>query len=208
MRGAKGDLKNYYWLLVTLDQYELPIIVAEEIEELAQICNVLPRSIVEQISRAKKTGFRCKWKKSAKRRIYEFGGSRRMTGTCKFCGQTMMVEAGTIEQANEMATMDCKCDEGRAYRNIEDMKREAKANAEALFGIEEVPFPDENEQMKNAALLDMMDVIINNVAAGIIKKCSLTLNERTTATIFITPKDGIKIKKNYKEEFTLEANRY
>lgn len=133
----------------------------------------------------------------------------KMLGNCKFCGQSMLVEnANTPEEANEYATQNCKCDAGRNYRNIEEMKAEAKANAEALFGIEELPFPDEKEQMKNAALLDMMDIIINNVAAGIIKKCTLKLNERTTATIFITPKDGIKIKKNYKEEFVLEANHY
>lgn len=132
-----------------------------------------------------------------------------MLGNCKFCGQSMLAEnANTPDEANEFATMNCKCEEGRRYRNIEDMKTEAKSNAEALFKIEEVPFPDEKEEMKNAALLDLMDKIIDSVAAGIIKKATLKLDERTTALIQITPKDGIRIKKKLNAEYSLDANHF
>lgn len=132
-----------------------------------------------------------------------------MTGTCKYCGQTMMVVGIDDEEtANRIATEQCKCPEGMDYRNIEQMKDEAKANAEALFKIDDLPFPDEKAEMKNLALLDLMDKIIDNLAAGTVKKVSLKLDERTTATMVITKSDGITIKKNYKEEFSLEANKY
>lgn len=132
-----------------------------------------------------------------------------MTGTCKYCGQTMMVAGIEDEEyANQIATEQCKCQEGREYRNVEQMKAEAKANAEALFKIDDLPFPDEKAEMKNLALLDLMDKIIDNLAAGTIKKVSLRLDERTTATMSVKGSDAITIKKNYKEEFSLEANKY
>lgn len=131
-----------------------------------------------------------------------------MTGTCKFCGQTMMVDCSDPLIADRIATEECKCPEGMEYRNIEQMKFEAKENAKALFGLDDVPFPDEKEEEKNRRLLEMMYNIIDNLAAGTMKRCSIKLNERTTATLFITKEDGIKIKKNYKEEFVLEANHF
>ena len=133
-----------------------------------------------------------------------------MLGECRFCHQTMLVEGETEQELADLyATNHCKCPEGMRFRNIEDMKYAAKANAEALFKIDdEVPFPDDARILKNQALLKLMDNVIDAVAAGVIEKCSLKINERTTAQIFITAKDGIRIKKNYKEEYVLEANHY
>lgn len=130
-----------------------------------------------------------------------------MTGTCKYCGQTMMVEANNIEEADNIATNECKCQEGREYRNVEQMKAEAKANAEAMFKID-LPFPEVKEEMKNFELLDLMDKIIDNLAAGTIKEVSLKLDERITAIMRVKGSDAITIKKKYKEEFSLEANKY
>ena len=130
-----------------------------------------------------------------------------MTGTCKFCGQTMKVEdAENQKAADDYASMHCKCKEGMAFRNIEDMKDAAKANAESLF-----PLPEkacEKETHDHAELLKLMNCIIENVAEGIIEKATVKVSERVTASIFITAKDGIRIKKNYKEEYVLEANHY
>lgn len=130
-----------------------------------------------------------------------------MLGECKFCRQTMIVEDATEQTAADLyATRNCECQEGRRFRNVEDMKEAAKANAEALF-----PAPEGTtsaELVKHMELIGMMEKIIDNVAAGVIEKCTLKINERTTASIFITATDGIRIKKNYKEEYTLEANRH
>ncbi len=129
-----------------------------------------------------------------------------MTGVCKFCGQHMMVEAADQEYADKIATDECKCQEGREYRNIEEMKVEAKAYAENLFKID-LPFPEEEEERKNLMLLDLMDLIIENLAAGSIKSCSLGLNSRVTAKMKATS-SGLEIKKKYNEESTLTANKY
>lgn len=130
-----------------------------------------------------------------------------MTGTCKFCGQTMIVEnAESQKAADEYASMHCKCDQGRNYRNIEDMKDAAKENAKALFTVPEDA--SEKKIHENEELLKLMNCIIENVAEGVIEKATVKVNERVTASIFITTKDGIRIKKNYKEEYVLEANHY
>ena len=130
-----------------------------------------------------------------------------MTGTCKFCNQTMIVDGAENQQAaDEYATEHCRCEEGRAYRNIEQMKKEAKENAADLF-----PLPEGancKEKVRHELMLKTMNCIIDNVADGIIQKATIKINERVTASIFITAKDGIRIKKNYKEEYVLEANHY
>ena len=133
-----------------------------------------------------------------------------MIGECKFCRQTMIVEDAADQQnANDYATMHCECQEGRRFRNIEDMKAAAKANAEALFKIDDdVPFPDDVLRAKNKKLLELMNNAIDVIAEGAIRKCTLRIDDRTTATILITAKDGIRIKKNYKNEYVLEANQY
>ena len=130
-----------------------------------------------------------------------------MTGTCKFCNQTMIVQdAENQNEADNYATMNCNCKEGREYRNIEDMKDAAKENAKSLFTLPDNP--TEKQIKEHDELIKLMGNIIDNVAEGNIEKCSLKISERITASIFITAKDGIRIKKNYKEEYVLEANHY
>ena len=41
-------------------------------------------------------------------------------GTCKFCGQQQVVEAYNQEVANERATANCKCEEGKRFRKKEE----------------------------------------------------------------------------------------
>lgn len=64
MAGYKD--KSHYWMKVTLDKYEFPLVVAETREELAEIVNVKPATISEEISRAKRTGMRCQYVKIPK----------------------------------------------------------------------------------------------------------------------------------------------
>lgn len=128
-------------------------------------------------------------------------------GTCKFCGQTMMVEGiETQLSRDDYASKNCKCKEGMRYRNIEDVKEAAKANAEALFVLD--PHASAEQIKKHKDLLNLLNCIIENVAEGIIEKSSVKIGERTSVSIFITSLDGIRIKKSYKEDYVLEANRH
>lgn len=118
-----------------------------------------------------------------------------MTGTCKFCGQTMLTNCTTQESADYEAEMNCKCQEGMNYRNTEDMKEAAKANINALF-------EDESDETV-ALMMHAVDVL----AEGNIKSVSFKLDERTKGTLILTTDEGIKIKKNYKEDYELKANK-
>lgn len=46
---------------VSKDKYELPLVVADSVEELAELCGVKVRSIREYMSHSKKNGRRCKY---------------------------------------------------------------------------------------------------------------------------------------------------
>lgn len=65
--------EQFYWLKVTLDEYELPLIVAETREELATLSGVKAKSITEEISRKTRTGRKCQWQKIYREeyKIYE-----------------------------------------------------------------------------------------------------------------------------------------
>lgn len=50
------------WMLVTSDEYELPLAVADTASELAEICGVRENNIISSISHFKaKNHKRCKW---------------------------------------------------------------------------------------------------------------------------------------------------
>lgn len=119
-----------------------------------------------------------------------------MLGNCRYCGQQMMTEETTQKRADYVAEMNCTCKEGMEHRNTENMIADAKENVEALFS-------DEDEKTTT-----VMRVAIEALAAGTIKSVSIKIDERTSCKIIRTAKDGIKIKKDYKENFVLEANKF
>lgn len=51
------------WMLIDLNHDELPIEVADTARELAQICGVKEKTIIQSVSRAKRMGIRCRYVK-------------------------------------------------------------------------------------------------------------------------------------------------
>lgn len=51
------------YMEVTLDEYELPVVVADSVKELAEICHVSANTISSCISHEKSMGKRTKYKK-------------------------------------------------------------------------------------------------------------------------------------------------
>lgn len=60
----------------------------------------------------------------------EYEAIRDMTGTCKFCGQIMMVKASSQMDADRMASENCNCD------NILKKNKRLEDNIEQLCGEE------------------------------------------------------------------------
>lgn len=49
------------WMEITLDDYELPVAIAESRVRLAEMVGVEPETISEQICRYRKHGMKCKY---------------------------------------------------------------------------------------------------------------------------------------------------
>lgn len=59
------------------------------------------------------------------------------TGTCRFCGQQLIVhgsEEMTAPQLEEAATMQCDCDDAKAYQETAQRRDKAKQRVKELFG--------------------------------------------------------------------------
>ena len=51
-----------FWMVVSKDEYEWPIIVADSRKELAELCGVKATSISSDISKLKKKGGFCRYR--------------------------------------------------------------------------------------------------------------------------------------------------
>ena len=49
--NPRPSYDDYYWMVVSNDEYELPLFVAESLQELADYCGVKQKSIIESLSR-------------------------------------------------------------------------------------------------------------------------------------------------------------
>lgn len=59
------------------------------------------------------------------------------TGTCRFCGQQLIVHGSedmTAPQLEEAATMQCDCDDAKAYQETAQRRDKAKQRVKELFG--------------------------------------------------------------------------
>lgn len=56
---------KYLWMMVSMDKYELPLIVCDSAAELARRIGVPQVNIRSAISKAKNRGYRCKYVKVA-----------------------------------------------------------------------------------------------------------------------------------------------
>ena len=58
-------------------------------------------------------------------------------GTCRFCGQQILVEDGegmTEPQRDECATLHCECDDAKVYQESALRRDTAKRRVDELFG--------------------------------------------------------------------------
>ena len=58
-------------------------------------------------------------------------------GTCRFCGQQILVEDGegmTEPQRDECATLHCECDDAKVYQEAALRRDTAKRRVDELFG--------------------------------------------------------------------------
>ena len=117
-----------------------------------------------------------------------------MTGTCMFCGQTVLVEAETKEEANRLAAERCSCDNDykkvrRCADNIEQICGEAAKEIGMEIVTEEVM-----DVMKNIGALCVY---------GHIEAATFRLSESSVAIKKI--KDGVAVSRKKVLSAKLEA---
>jgi hypothetical protein len=98
-------------------------------------------------------------------------------GTCKYCGQSQIVDAVDKESADQMATMNCKCEEGQAFRRIES----AKSRVETKFS----EFSGET--------VDLLKSIVAAVNYETIASATIQLNGLTKVKVLLTSKEKISV---------------
>ncbi len=124
------------------------------------------------------------------------------TGTCRFCGQTKIIEVPDSMPQNEVdeeATLECKCPDAKVYKEkkekeeqIEMAKTSAKGTTFELFHEE---FPE---------IEDVLNYAMDALTAKKFKKLSITTGGKTKATISFA-KDTIKVEREDKSTYTRET---
>lgn len=107
------------------------------------------------------------------------------TGDCIFCGQSKMVIGGeslTEDKINELATLQCDCDEAQYLQKIERKKTYAEANVRRLFQ-EDCP-----------GLAKMIMETVDGLAHQRIKKVNITNAEGVKATL-TAKENSIKVER-------------
>lgn len=100
-----------------------------------------------------------------------------LEGTCKYCGQSQLVEAETESEANNKATSICKCEEGQASRRIET----AKSHVETKF-----------EEFSKETI-ELIQSIVAGVNYGVIDSATLKLSRTVKVSITLTSKDKLSV---------------
>lgn len=112
------------------------------------------------------------------------------SGACRFCGQQVIIKDGagmTEPQLEEAATMNCDCDDAKAYQEAANRRKTAKERVQNLFGAGAGNFtqPEETLQCINAA--------VDLVCAKRVKQVALTITTGLKCRIALMAKDKIKI---------------
>lgn len=112
------------------------------------------------------------------------------TGTCRFCGQSIIVDGGadmTAPQLEEAATMACGCEKALEYREAATRRKNAKERVEELFGENagDLKQPDAVKQI----ILDAVDAVCDKR----IKQVVVSIRSGLRCRVMQLAKDKIKV---------------
>ena len=123
-------------------------------------------------------------------------------GGCNFCGQMAdvnILKGWTEEQANEVATELCECGEAKAYTRQKGQKERGHKQVEKLFG-------DGNKQVAvKVGAIKLLHEAVDNVVSCNTGKVTVELGAGAKATINLTGKGVLKVKRTITKNSELEA---
>lgn len=93
-----------------------------------------------------------------------------MTGTCRYCGQTKIVEAESQKDADERVTIDCSCPGGE----LERKKRHVQEQLDELIG--ELA-PDNGWDPVRPAVFNTILKIAYHIVENDISSCAMRVDD-------------------------------
>lgn len=122
-----------------------------------------------------------------------------------FCGQ---VQTGKFDklsekEANEKATLGCRCSDACAYRARETQKTEAKVYIQELF----VDVSEGWVSVDDERIIKLMENAVDLIAENKIRSVSMNIPGVGTAKISMNSKDGIVIDRKKTDSESLTASR-
>lgn len=115
------------------------------------------------------------------------------TAPCRFCGQMVQfAEDGdlTEPQAQEMATMNCSCDDAVEYQKEKNRKENALKNVEKLFGREA---PQEKRIRED--IVKLLRAAVEEIYTGGLAKVTLNLRGGVKASVSQNSKGEINVER-------------
>lgn len=112
------------------------------------------------------------------------------TGTCRFCGQQLIINGSkdmTAPQLEEAATMQCDCDDAKAYQETAQRREKAKQRVKELFGEGAQNYRQPEVMLE--AMFKAVDMICDKQA----KQFVFTIRTGLKCRIMQMAKDKIKV---------------
>lgn len=114
-------------------------------------------------------------------------------GSCKYCGQIYQLETSGLceqERLDEWATEKCDCSAAKEERKREKQELEAQINIKEMFGEYDAA--------------PVLRAAVHPIAIGAIDSVTVRIGSGVKATIKLTSKGKIQVKKTTTLEDTLE----
>lgn len=95
------------------------------------------------------------------------------TAACRFCGQMIQLDGDcelTQPQAEEKATMTCRCPEAVEYQKEKQRKEKALKNVSVLFGEDAAP-----EKRIGDGIVSILQAAVEEIYSGGLAKVTLNL---------------------------------
>lgn len=102
-------------------------------------------------------------------------------GACRYCGQiNAEITSDNSNDADDAATMSCKCPEAQKYQNIQEQIQKASERVEQLFGADAKSYGFESMSEK---FIEFLKGIVKRIAYGEFRSVTVQADSFTTAKI-------------------------
>lgn len=115
------------------------------------------------------------------------------TAPCRFCGQMVQLDSDcelTQPQAEEKATMLCKCSRAMEYQKEKQRKEKALKNVSVLFGVDAEP-----EERIGEGIVSILRAAVEEIYSGGLAKVTLNIRGGVRAAISQNSKGEINVER-------------